>query len=107
MKPFSKSDAELYRAASGADRQTGYRGRLKSNLRADHECPLASDQPDAPDWRGNGRDRAREITEMWHLVTPRKTETARWQRSVLIIAALSALSWMVVVFIAIGLLSAL
>ena len=82
-------------------------GRSMTDIVAtDHECPLASDE-------ANGRDSDASDHD-WHTrnknVIPdysgRKTATARWQRSVLIIAALSALSWAVVVVIAITLLSA-
>jgi hypothetical protein len=71
----------------------------------DEERPWTSD-PDAREWRDschNGR------AQKHHNVQPdyseRRTATARWQRSILIIAALSALSWAALILIVITLAS--
>jgi hypothetical protein len=73
----------------------------------DHECPLGSDEPDGRDSDASDHDwHTRNYKNVMPDYSGRKTATARWQRSVLIIAALSALSWAVVVVIAITLLLA-
>ena len=72
-----------------------------------HECPFASDEPDARDSGASDHDwHTRNYKNVIPDYSERKTATAHWQRSVLIIGALSALAWAVVVLIAITVLLA-
>ena len=74
----------------------------------DDERSWVPDQPEAREPHDYGHDwcphnyriEASDYSE-------RKTATARWQRSVVIIAALSALSWAALLLIVIGVISAL
>jgi hypothetical protein len=72
----------------------------------DEERPWTSDEPDAREWRDS---RHNGHAPKYHNVPPdyseRRTATARWQWSILIIAALSALSWAALILIVITLAS--
>jgi len=60
-----------------------------------------------PEWRNGGGDWCVPQNPGPSPICPQqKTATARWQQSVLIIAALSALSWAAVIFLLIAALSA-
>lgn len=61
-----------------------------------------------PGWRSNNQPRGLpKLRNSLADYSERRTATASWQRSVLIIAALSTLCWAAVIFLVIELLSAL
>jgi len=68
----------------------------------DDERPWVSDQPDEREWRDSGYNwRAQKYHNVPPDYSERRTATARWQRSILIIAGLSALSWAALILIVI------
>jgi hypothetical protein len=60
-----------------------------------------------PEWRGSKpHQRVPNVPDAAGHYSERKTATTSWQRSILIIAALSALCWAVVIFVLIAIFSA-
>ena len=73
----------------------------------DDEC-MVSDQSDEREWRDSGHNwRAPKCHNVPPDYPEQRTATAGWRRSILIIAALSALSWAAPILIVIALVSAL
>jgi hypothetical protein len=85
------------------------RSQSMSDLIAnENERPWGPDQPDEREWRNSGHDwRAQKYQNGPPDYSERRTATTRWQRSILIIAALSALSWAALILVVIALVSLL